>query len=44
MRLEDEGVANKIAVLKRFFENYPDIDLTGFVVIAENMVRISKMA
>jgi predicted nuclease of predicted toxin-antitoxin system len=43
MRLEDERVANKIAVLKRFFENYPDIDLSGFVVLTEQIVRVSQL-
>jgi predicted nuclease of predicted toxin-antitoxin system len=42
MRLEDERITNKIIVLKNFFENYPDLDLSGFVVLTEKVVRLSK--
>ena len=42
MRLEDERIANKITVLARFFENYPDFDLSDFIVLTEKGARVSK--
>lgn len=44
MRLENERIANKIQVLKSFFDNYPDLDLTGFIVLTEKVVRFSKFS
>ncbi len=44
MRLENERIANKIQVLKSFFDNYPDLDLSGFIVLTEKVVRFSKFS
>ncbi len=42
MRLEDERVANKIKVLRRFLENYADRLSNQFIVVTETQVRFAR--
>jgi len=42
MRLEDERAANKIQVLRRLLELYPDRFEDQFVVVTETQVRFAK--
>ncbi len=42
LRLEDERSANKVAVLQRLLESYPDQIADNFVVATEKRVRFAK--
>lgn len=42
LRLADERAANKIDVLRRLLQNYPDKLLNRFVVVTETRVRFAK--
>ncbi len=43
LRLEDERISNKIAVLGRLFEQHADELGGNFVVVTETTVRITSM-
>ena len=42
LRLDDERVANKIAVIQRLLENHADRLPDTFVVVTENRVRFAR--
>lgn len=42
LRLQDERSVNKVAVLQRLLENYPDQLADNFVVVTEKRVRFAK--
>jgi predicted nuclease of predicted toxin-antitoxin system len=42
LRLADERAANKIEVLRRLLQEYPDKLLNQFVVVTETRVRFAK--